>query len=157
MNISMAKAMAVVTLLALALAGIAYLKSERRFVAEAAAPIETPEREVEFRLGNIVVFSPALKGAKWAPTSATPQLAVTEERLSIAHDREGLEEMRDNGLLRYAKPGETARVIGFDPDPEATRKLGSGSEWIQVRFLDGPWKDAVGWAAAHDLKPEERR
>lgn len=112
-------------------------------------PMDRAPAVPQFQLGEIVRVKTSIVAL---PLAVTPQVAATDERLTLAGDGAGLCELVDARLVYPVKAEGKVRIIGFDADPEATRKLGSTATWVQVRVVGGENDGRAGWVDTDCLK-----
>lgn len=135
----------VVTVLAVAVAlfvGAGVWEPVKPAVAK-VQPVDRKPAAPRFQLGEIVK---AKASHKTFVIAATPEIAATAERFLLAGDVDGFGQLLDEKLICGSEPTDRLRVIGFDADPEITRRLGCDKTWVQVRYVDGTYEGVAGWA-----------
>lgn len=95
--------------------------------------IATEPATPDFQLGEIVNVKDDC-GA--LILSATTEIGATDVRLTRARDKEGQRELIYSELVYTTGITSRVRIIGFDADPDKTRRLGCDVTWIQVRVID---------------------
>ena len=128
--------------------GLGWLEPSKQVAAQ-VQPAEHVAAIPDFQLGEIVTVKSSCVAMMLA---ATPEIATTWERLLQARDREGRSELMKAELVYVTDTGGRVRIIGFDSEPEKTRRLGCDMTWIQVRALDGDCAGIAGWIDVRCLK-----
>lgn len=114
--------------------------------ADRPAVAAEPSRAAAFRLGDVVWIR-----EEYIILGVTPIAAATVERFELADDAAGLRELRHAGLSLPQLGHGRARIIGFHADPAETARLGTDTEWVQIRRIDGEYEGTAGWIDARFL------